>query len=73
MHTNNLYIITLNIDLENEEREIELIKEKRQKCQLDLPKRMIERRERERYVRNIERESERETHRALPYVGCALS
>ena len=57
MHTNNLYIITLNIDLENEEREIELIKEKGQKCQLDPTKRMIERRER--YVRNIERESER--------------
>ena len=42
---------------------------------LDTPKRMIERREREegeRDVRDIENESERERHRALPYRVCVL-
>ena len=40
---------------------------------LDTPIRMIERgRERKRDVRDIERESERERHRALPYRVCAL-
>ena len=43
---------------------------------LDRPKRLTEIREREgereRDVRDIERESERESHRAVPYRVCAL-
>ena len=46
-----------------------IFKEQGRKRPLDTPKRMIER---EGDVRDIERESERERHRALPYRVCAL-